>query len=382
MFKNKHFDVINSGNHYFCYITNTIPTQYPTLSGTTKHQGVDGYTTYYEGNGPIIFLSTHGGSLRPNDIDERSDGCFTPNGEPDCNWTPGCGTTDNVECEAKIEADTGTYEIGHCLLSKTTLNTGTDILTPHLIVNELHRSRLDGNRQQEEAAQGDIEALRAWNEIHEDNNNGFVYQAKDIALNKCGWGLIIDLHGQALNDYNQFGYRLLKHHLDYVDDKISGVGAYTSQYYKTRSSIEWLIDNNIQVTDNDYADIVRGPNSLGSILESYTTGNNGNGLNYKVVPSSSVPSASNTPDGDIYYYVGGFDLRYHGSSSVNEVDDYDGQYYTPTSKSSLNVDVIQIEVNQDIRKNQNGADREQFCQDFSDAIIQFIEYWYDTACDL
>ena len=367
--------------------TTASPTSYPTPSGTIKHEGINSYTTYYQGTGPIIFLSTHGGSLKPDSIPERSDGCYTSNGDPECNWTPNCGTTNNDECEAKVSADSGTYEIAHCLLSKTLLNTGTSTLTPHLIVNELHRSRLDANRQQEEAAQSNSEALQAWNEIHIDtfqatSEHGWVYQAKQIANNKCGWGLMIDVHGQAKNDYNQFGYRLLKHHLDYVDDKISGIGSYTSQYYKTRSSIEWLVDNNRQSNDNDYADIVRGANSLGSILEGYKTGNNGNNVDYKVVPSISVPNASSTPDGDIYYYAGGFDLKYHGSSSVNQVDDNDGEYYTPNVKSGLNVDVIQIEVNQDIRKNQNGADREQFCDDFSDAILDFVQYWYDTACDL
>ena len=35
-----------------------------------------GYVNYYEGNGPLIILSQHGGYLKPDNIPNRNYGCY------------------------------------------------------------------------------------------------------------------------------------------------------------------------------------------------------------------------------------------------------------------------------------------------------------------
>eukprot|EP01084_Bolivina_argentea_P253029 424919_1 len=62
------------------------PTAHPIPVGVTVETGSSGFTTYYEGNGPIIFLSQHGGD-QTGSINERHDGCYTVTGTPKCLWT-------------------------------------------------------------------------------------------------------------------------------------------------------------------------------------------------------------------------------------------------------------------------------------------------------
>ena len=352
-------------------VTTSSPTSYPTPSYTS---GSSGYTRYYSGNGPIIFLANHGGYDEPLNWDEREDGCYTANGDPDCDWTSHNCNGGSSSCDAGLLRDSFTQEIALCLLSRTTFISNNIEFTPHLISNQLHRKFLDSNRQQEEAAQGDTRndgvPLDAWNEIHEDSSlNGFVYQAKESADENCGFGLLFDIHGQAQNDYTQFGYRLRPWDYDVTDAAMNN-----NDDNRKRSSIGGLVSN------NNIADIIRGPNSLGTLLENKLTGNNGNGNNYLVIPSSTYPDRESTGSGNSFsLFTGGFSVKYHGSSVWNTVDDGDGLYYTPNDKSNLNIEAVQIEIPSDIRKNENGADRNQFCIDLSEVIVDFVEYWYDTS---
>ncbi len=85
---------------------------------------------------------------------------------------------DSQNCEVGIQSDTHTLSMAECLQSTAllTLNDGT-IAKPHLIVNELHRSRLDSNREKDEGAQGDPIAEDVWEEIH--GNDGWLDHVKD-----------------------------------------------------------------------------------------------------------------------------------------------------------------------------------------------------------
>ena len=61
------------------------------------------------------------------------------------------------------KADTNTAKIAKTVFDTVTKITGK---TPHMIISELHRSRLDPNRQIAEAAQGNEEAIGAYEAFH------------------------------------------------------------------------------------------------------------------------------------------------------------------------------------------------------------------------
>lgn len=117
----------------------------------------NGYATYRAGNSPIIILSQHGGSLKPSSIPDRLDGCWTGT---KCDWMHNCTNThvcfsdgtehtgnermhqprDSSKCEAKTLIDSHTKTIATCLAERTNLTINGMTLTPHLVINQLHRS--------------------------------------------------------------------------------------------------------------------------------------------------------------------------------------------------------------------------------------------------
>ena len=315
------------------------PTGYPTWPGTTIIDGDSGYTTYYKGDGPIIFVVNHGGYDSPDidDVEEREDGCYNSQVVPKCDWLkeedPDCALDPaGKECVALKTQDEFTREIGQCLQSRTTFTVPASccqILYPHLIINELHRKYLDSNRQLEEAAQGKNGANveQAFNEMHSDEAGSFVLEAKEQAIDRCGFGLLLDIHGHDKNDFIQFGYRMSRQDVDKSDEVINLEGSDNRE----RSSVAGLaeVDNEEQPTVNNMADIIRGPNSLGTILSSKDE-------EYLTIPSSDHPRIDETEEdlgldeGKFYYFTGDFTVKRHGSSlsdTVKQTDDGDGASY-------------------------------------------------------
>ena len=101
------------------------------------YNGVGNYTTYYPGNSPIILSAPHGGDLTPDDIPNRT-------------W----GTT---------VTDTNTKQLTLAIMNFLDSNYN---IKPHVIINNLKRTKLDANRDKAEAAQGDLSAERAYDEYH------------------------------------------------------------------------------------------------------------------------------------------------------------------------------------------------------------------------
>eukprot|EP00490_Sorites_sp_Unknown_P025307 CAMPEP_0114658712 /NCGR_PEP_ID=MMETSP0191-20121206/16249_1 /TAXON_ID=126664 /ORGANISM="Sorites sp." /LENGTH=166 /DNA_ID=CAMNT_0001881463 /DNA_START=93 /DNA_END=590 /DNA_ORIENTATION=+ len=166
------------------------------MKGMTQFDGEYGYTTYYENDGPIIFLSQHGArgitANKPDNITNRDDGCWNSNTQ-ECDWLhpypQSCppGSYRSVqECRALTLSDSHTLTIADCLYDNTRIGNGITELIPHFITVNIHRSKLDTNRDIDNGAQGSVRAIQAWEEI----NNlswGFISQAKNASVNRCGW---------------------------------------------------------------------------------------------------------------------------------------------------------------------------------------------------
>merc|ERR1712002_1438147 len=84
--------------------------------------------------------------------------------------------------------------------------------TPHMVVNKVHRGRMDPNTQTiEGAAQNNAEAIAAYKEYH-----GTINTAKQSFDGKPG--LLIDFHGQVhKQNSTEIGYLISKEELNSGD---------------------------------------------------------------------------------------------------------------------------------------------------------------------
>ena len=136
---------------------------YEQFTGDTRE-----YIEYIPGNLPIIISAPHGGVKQSG---ETIGGTFYSDNDSSLPDTS-CGTNerdDNTdilirEIQAEIFALTGCYA--------------------HVIINNLHRSKLDPNREQTEATCGDSDALDHWNGWH-----SFIDQASTSVETNWGKGL-------------------------------------------------------------------------------------------------------------------------------------------------------------------------------------------------
>tara|TARA_S200000501_G_scaffold368078_1_gene405416 strand:+ start:171 stop:1151 length:981 start_codon:yes stop_codon:yes gene_type:complete len=231
----------------------------PYLYGETYY-GRKSYVTYYPGNIPVILSIPHGGDISPSEIGNR---------------TYGVSVTDS-----------NTIELGIAIRNYFYSNYN---IRPYVIINNLKRTKLDANREINEAAQGNIFAERAFDEFH-----FYINSAREEIISKYSTGFLFDIHGHGVNPDGFYdmrtwiGYLLSADQLDnsdsYIDQNISIDN--TSIYNIANSSTETL------------SEILRGPNSLGSFFE--------NNL-YTALPSSNSPS----PEG-MRYFSGGFNTSLYG----------------------------------------------------------------------
>ncbi|ELU12177.1 hypothetical protein CAPTEDRAFT_21517 [Capitella teleta] len=155
---------------------------------------------------------------------------------------------------------------------------------PHLIINRLHRGKLDCNCDREKASFDVPEAVVAWEEFH-----GFIESAK-AAIGKRG--LFLDFHGHTHSEnLVELGYTVSKEDLN------------SQNFIPEHSSILNLIKSNV---NEDPTDILSGALSFGGILSEE---------GYPCVPSPWNP----TPGlGD--YYSGGYNTDRHGSKHGGVID--------------------------------------------------------------
>lgn len=227
-----------------------------------KYSGRGGYADYYAGNLPLVLTAPHGGSLLPTEIPDRS-------------W----GTTGQ---------DRNTVDLILRVRDAIYQRTGA---YPHVIYSNLHRIKLDPNREIVEAAQDDPESERAWWEYHT-----FADRAGDVVEAAFGEGFYIDLHGHGHEIPRlELGYLLSATTLSLADEFLN------STNYVSGSSVKLLAGK----PGATLVDIIRGPKALGTLLEA-------RGL--PAVPSQSQHSPGNDP-----YFNGGYSTVRHGSRDTGKV---------------------------------------------------------------
>ena len=230
--------------------------------------GTKDYVEYVEGNMPFVISIPHDGTLRPEDIPDRT--CI------------GCSKNQDIY----------TIEIGKAIREHIFKLTG---FYPYLIISHLHRAKLDPNRSIQEAADKHELAEIAWTEFHH-----FIDSAITEVEQKFGKGLYIDLHGHRHKvDRVELGYLVSGEELRLPDEFLN------DESFHEYSSLKSLISNNNK--SYSYIALLRGPESFGAMLE-----NRG----YTTVPSLNIPF----PKEDEPFFSGGFNTEKHSSRSGGTVD--------------------------------------------------------------
>ncbi len=234
------------------------------LHAQTAAAGADAraFIEIKEGALPLIITVPHGGLLKPVGLKNRAFG--------------------------KVMMDAQTVELAADIDAAVRRRLGS---APHFIINRLHRSKLDPNREVEEAAQDDPLARDAWQRFH-----AACAAAKQRVKARHGGGLLLDLHGHRHEEPNvELGYLLRSQDLRLSDGKLSADAGLLA-----RCSIRGMVTH----TGKSLAELVRGPMSLGTLLEIQ---------GQRTLPSAVRPHPSEGAE----YFSGVFIIGAHGSRDDN-----------------------------------------------------------------
>lgn len=239
-----------------------VPEEVARYEAGRSYFGRRDYVEYVPGELPVILSASHGGALLPRETPERT-------------W----GT---------VRADRNTVELAMAMRDALVDLTG---FAPHLVVSHLHRSKLDPNREIEEAAQGNPYAEQAWREFHE-----MTRTARTAVWGAFGEGLYLDVHGHGhAIPRIELGYLLTAERLNGPDASLNSVAV-----VRCTSIRELGRDSPIP-----FSQLLRGETSFGGFLQDEGV--------------RSVPSPAEPSPGDDPYYRGGYNTRQHGSQADGEL---------------------------------------------------------------
>jgi hypothetical protein len=231
------------------------------VPGTT-YRGVRGWVEYTPGRLPVVLTAPHGGTQSPSDIPDRTVGTFTRD----------------------LGTDTLALRVAEALESRAGGR-------PHLVRLHLHRSKLDANREIEEAAQGNALAERVWHEFQL-----WTEAARFAVIEQGGEGLYFDLHGHGHDVQRlELGYLLSAADLARTDAELN------QPALVQQSSLRTLAGR----SGRSHAELLRGASSLGALFEAE---------GFPAVPSPTQPGPGGQP-----YFSGGYNTERHACSGGGPV---------------------------------------------------------------
>lgn len=231
--------------------------------------GDNDYVEYIAGNLPLIFSAPHGGTLQPSTIAART--------------AAACGGA------ATTSADLNTADLALQIRDAFLARTGK---YPHIIINRLHRSRMDANREIAEAACGNGQAQEAWRDYH-----AFIETAKS-AIGPMNAGFYTDLHGHGHPIARlELGYDVSAASLRLTDAEIDASGILETgssiRSFSTQSSLS-------------FSALLRGSTALGTRLAA---------AGYPSVPSQQDAA----PQEGEAYFNGGYSTTRHSCSLTGTI---------------------------------------------------------------
>jgi hypothetical protein len=232
-----------------------------------------GYISYRVGNTPIIITVPHDGTLTPSTFPDRT------------------GASTRAENTRKIAEQFAYF-----------FNANSNGLYPHIIYNNVSRSKLDPDLNQMDGAQGNSYANLSYGTYH-----SFLQTAIDSVEAYFDAGILLNLveHNHS-NQRVELGYLLSASDLDLTNLQLNS--------YSSQSSVSHIAN----LSSSSFAEVIRGYNSLGTLIvgSSYTS----NDVNYtfEAVPTLETPNVGNSD-----YSSGGYTITQYGSSNGGKINGID-----------------------------------------------------------
>lgn len=227
----------------------------------------DVYTDKYEwtevvvGNIPLVISIPHGGAKKPDEIADR-----------DCS-------------DAVMGADMNTIQLGMSIKEEMEEQFGE---SPFLVINHLHRTKIDQNRELKDAICGNDGLSETWEQFHR-----WIDTSLTKAVKEHDYAVHIDLHGHGHEKQRlELGYAVS------VDDIKDIYEGNWSSPTKDLSIYELLEDNDTL----GLKDIIVGEYSFGTLMED-------EGI--PAVPSMQDPF----PEEGDSYFTGGYNTRRYAVGS-------------------------------------------------------------------
>lgn len=277
------------------------PTTVDYKPNTTVY-GTNNYVKFIVGdlNSPIILASPHDGTIIPDGWPQRDN--------PD------------AVIVRDLYVTALTTEIANAIYTRTGLR-------PHMIVNDVARSRMEPNRSLEEAYHKTEAANQLWREYH-----AFLKGAQEMVQKNVGKGLFLDMHGHGHTVPRvEVGYIVSKANLNGTDAGLNSLATTSSIYHLST------------ISAYPFSQLIRGDYAFGTLLE-----NEG----IRAVPSKQDPKPNNDD-----YFNGGYCTLTYGS------------------KTSGAVSAIQLETHGPNLRN-NPTERKASGAKIADAIIKYMQSHY------
>ena len=232
-----------------------------------------GYISYRVGNTPIIITVPHDGTLNPSTFPDRT------------------GASARAENTRKIAEQFAYF-----------FNANSNGLYPHIIYNNVSRSKLDPDLNQMDGAQGNSYANLSYGTYH-----SFLQTAIDSVEAYFDAGILLNLveHNHS-NQKVELGYLLSASDLDLTNLQLNS--------YSAQSSVSQIAG----ISTSSFAEVIRGYNSLGTLIvgRSYTS----NDVTYSF---EAVPTLDNPTIGSTDYSSGGYTIAQYGSSNGGKINGID-----------------------------------------------------------
>ena len=232
-----------------------------------------GYISYRVGNMPIIITVPHDGTLAPSTFPDRT------------------GSSARAENTRKVAEQFAYF-----------FNANSNGLYPHIIYNNISRSKLDPDLNQMDGAQGNSYANLSYGTYH-----SFLQTAIDSVEAYFDAGILLNLveHNHS-NQKVELGYLLSASDLDLTNLQLNS--------YSAQSSVSQIAD----ISTSSFAEVIRGYNSLGTLIvgRSYTS----NDVTYSF---EAVPTLDNPTIGSTDSPSGGDTTAHSGSSNGGTMNGMD-----------------------------------------------------------
>ena len=247
----------------------TVPTPVVIYTPGDLVSDGQGYIQYRVGNTPVIITVPHDGTLVPSNMADRM------------------GDTERAVNTRKVAEQFAVF-----------FNANSNGLFPHIIYNNVSRTKLDPDANLMDGAQGNSYANLSYGTYH-----SYLQTAIDSVEAHFDTGILLNLveHNHSVQQI-ELGYLLSAENLNLSD---SGLNAYESE-----SSLNQISS----ISASSFAEVIRGYSSFGNLL----FGASYNGYTFNVVPTLDNPTPGTNP-----YLSGGYTLQSYGSSDSGKINAID-----------------------------------------------------------